>query len=254
VNTLTWMYYTLLVMALFIMIMLTIRAALFNTLIPGSKKKRREKEFQQYKQFMQENGFDTEGWRMDPPKKVDSCQMGIVHTNTFDTDETGSLSPRTTDENENMFDDEPREEEQMEREPEALDALEEHPNESTMDDDSVISVDSDDSSLNPPPSVMLSVASSLSESVSSAFRRLQAWAYPSSVNMTFDTEDHDRQCRRAFDTPTKYPTNILGPMNYDSQDESEDQEIVPLSPSLQPPAPRKSQKALRRTRGSTTVT
>ena len=255
VNAITWMYYTLLVMGLLIIIMLSIRAGLFNNLIPGSIKKRREKEFRQYKRYMQEIGIDTAGWQMDPPKKVDPCHTGIVQTSTFDTDETGSLSPRTTDEKEHSFEDEPRMEEQFEPEPEALDTLQENSNESAMDDDSVISADSDDSSLNAPPSVMHSVASSLSVSVSSALRMFQAWTYPSSMDMTFDTVDTVHQRRRGFDTPTKYPMNILGPIN-ESQDDSEeqgDQEIVPLSPSIQPAAPKKSQKALRRTRGSTSL-
>lgn len=254
VNTLSWMYYTLLVIALLIMMMLSTRAALFNTIIPGSKKKRREKEFRQYKQFMQEFGFNTKNWQMDPPKKVDSCHMDIVHTDTYDTDETGSLSPRATEENEHIFDDEPMSEEAIEQAPTMFDVLQKNSNE-LSDDDSFISVDSDDSSLNPPPSIIHSVASSLTVSVSSALSRFQAWTYPSSVNMTFDTIDHDRQHRRAFDTPTKYPTHILGLMK-DSQDNSEDQgdqEIVPLSPSVQPVAPKKSQKALRRTRGSTAL-
>ena len=267
VNSLTWMFYTALTMSVLIMIMLSTRAALFNTLIPGSKKKRREKEFRQYKRFMQDFGFDTQEWQMDPPTtKTCGASLLDTQTKTFDTEDTDSLriTPVSRDDNsENSFTDEPGGPSSR-LEPEGLQTVVEVLNENFYDhaegdsDESVdSSVDSDDSSLNPPRSVMSGMASTFSSRVSSAMKKLRGWASTSSsVNMSMDTSvNGQRHSRQQPHTPTKVPANILGPMDT-GESEMEEVDILetaPLSPECVPAAPQKSLKSLRRTRGSTQI-
>jgi hypothetical protein len=52
IDGLAWLFSSLLTISVLGMTMLTLRAALYNPLIPASKKKRREKEFKQYRQYM----------------------------------------------------------------------------------------------------------------------------------------------------------------------------------------------------------
>lgn len=264
VNSLAWMYYTALVMSLLMMIMLSTRAALFNPLIPGSKKKRREKEFQQYKRFMEEFGFDTEDWQMDPAKKEKLYTELDTRTQTFDTEESDSLArltPVTSDDkSENSFADEPNMDDEPSRlEPDGLETVKEELTESPDNDaqrDDMESVDSDDSSLNPPPSVMSGMASTLSMSISSTLRKWQLLTLPwTSVNISLDTKANglNNRTRNQLHTPTKVPGNIFGTMDNDEieMEELENMETVPLSPAYLPAAPQKSHKSLRRTRGST---
>ena len=261
VNALTWMYYVILVMSLLMVMMLTLRAALFNVLIPGPKKKRREKEFRQYKRFMQDAGFDTSNWQMDPPKKVRLDGLDL-HVETFDTVETGSTeritSERRDDVSENSFSDEHGTVKPVETsEPDGVSTIpegREYPVEENLeaDSDSVISSDTDDSSLNPPPSAMSEIASSFTGSVSSVLKRTKIWPFSSSKNSISSTTDDERERRLDARTPARNLENILGTMDEDSGDLEEpyDLEIVPLSPRPQPPAPQKTMKALRRTRGA----
>ena len=52
IDGLAWLFASLLTITVLGMTMMTLRAALYNPLIPASKKKRREKEFEQYRQYM----------------------------------------------------------------------------------------------------------------------------------------------------------------------------------------------------------
>lgn len=263
INAATWMYYTWLVIALLIMIMLSTRAALFNGLIPAPPKKRREKEFRQYKRFMREHGFNTDDWQLDPPKKVDSLEK----TQTCDTEESESdirVTPEPRDESsEFSFDDEYVSKENDETiEPQGLETLPETTDE--YDDQSVSSKDSDDSSLNGPPTVMSQVASSVTSSVSSALKRVvRARTSSSSLNISYDTDENYGRAPLPFQTPPRRtprstPQSILGPMPSNGSrfdPEFDDEEKIPLSPSPKPlVAPKKSLKHLRRTRGSTNLT
>lgn len=265
VSALTWMFYTGLAMSTLIMVMLSTRAALFNTLIPGSKKKRREKEFRQYKRFMEDCGFDTQEWQMDPSSKtkVPCGSLLDVRTQTFDTEDSDSLvriTPQSQDENSGeRFEDEPRVGLQPRLGPDGLETVAEALNEFSENDDGDresmdSSVDSDDSSLNPPPSVMSGMASTLTSSVSSVLKKIQGWTVSSSsVDVSMDTAVNlHRHGRQQLQTPTKIPANILGPMDPEME-EIDLTETVPLSPVYIPARPKKSQKTLRRTRGSTQI-
>lgn len=66
VEGLAMMFSMLLAITVSGMIMLTTRAALFNPLIRAKRKKRREKEFQEYKDYMAQF-YDVTDWVLDPP-------------------------------------------------------------------------------------------------------------------------------------------------------------------------------------------
>lgn len=265
IDSATWMYYTWLVIVLLIMIMLSTRAALFNTLIPVPKKKRREKEFRQYKRFMEQHGFDTSDWILDPPKAKKLGDIKPIRTATFDTEDTDStlrITPEARDESsEASFDDEYRSEDdegrQQYQQKSGLETLAEVDGED--EEESVVSADSDDSSLNGPPTVFSNMASSMASGVTTALRKIaRVRTYSSSAGVSFDetVESNGRQ-RKSFHTPNRQERpveNILGPMD-ESLGDSEDDERVPLSPPLlQPVAPKKALKNMRRTRGSSNMT
>ena len=253
-NAATWMCFTSLVLAVLTFIMLSTRASLFNTLIPGPKKKRREKEFKQYKKFMEEHGFETSDWVLDPPKKTDL----VVETNTFETSESSDslsmiqITPEPKYElPEKVFADE-HEQDESRRKPPSESELsngfyQDTDEEREKDTESVLSADSDDSSVNPPQTVISEVASTVSARISSATRRFRRWSYTRSPPSTGVSSEVNAQRH----TPRKSPLNLLGLLDQSvGESEFEDSEILPLSPLPEPPAPQKRQKSLRRTRGA----
>jgi hypothetical protein len=69
--------------------MLSTRAGLYNPVIKPRRIKRREREFQEYKEYMA-SFYNTNGWKMDPEKK------NTGSAKTFDTEESGSpASPQS---------------------------------------------------------------------------------------------------------------------------------------------------------------
>jgi hypothetical protein len=266
VNSLTWMFYTALVMTLLMMIMLTTRAALFNAIVPLLNTKRREKEYRQYKRFMEDSGYDTSDWLMDPEKKK---LMGLtIPTETFDTEDSDSMMKLTPTGDEDFDDDEgsesnSQEDESEDRREQANDDETADPHAATEgdakaqdrveeDNYSVYSSGSDDSSLNGPPSVISNVASSVASSVSSAMMRLLRIRRNS---LQYSVSSSGSQVASIYGrpsvTPVKSPASILGPMYFSpSHDEVDEQEMVPLTPSPQPAAPKKLRTNLGRTRGA----
>jgi hypothetical protein len=98
---LTWLFASLLVISLLGMTILSTRAALFNSVLQVKRKKRREKEFEEYKDFM-DAFYDTSMWKLDADKKpCDTLRVDLTRVETFETEETsGTSSPREVDENE----------------------------------------------------------------------------------------------------------------------------------------------------------
>ncbi len=70
------------------LVLLTTRAALFNPVIRARRIKRREKEFNEYKCYMARY-YDTDTWKMDPPKHSES---NIQCLSTMESDDTSSRS------------------------------------------------------------------------------------------------------------------------------------------------------------------
>jgi hypothetical protein len=242
-----WMFFSSLAICLFMSIMLSTRASLFNTLIPGPKKKRREKEFRQYKDFMKDYGYDTSDWQIDPEKK----HSLTVQTETFESEETEStmqVSP------------EPRDDSAMEvsfgQQSTASDKSssmqDEFDDESECDAESVYSADSDDSSLNAPPSVFSEVAVSVASKLAGTARKFKVWSGSKSQATSTSGPDTDSRRQTRNSTPHKSPVNLLGILSpRQNESDMEDSEILPLSPiAFEPPAPQKKKKNLRRTRGA----
>lgn len=85
---LAWLFGTTASILFIGLVMLSTRAGLYNPVIKPRRIKRREREFQEYKEYMS-NFYSTGDWKMDPEKKKD-----LDSTKTFDTEETGATSPR----------------------------------------------------------------------------------------------------------------------------------------------------------------
>jgi hypothetical protein len=98
---LTWLFASLLVISVLGMTILSTRAALFNAVLQVKRKKRREKEFEEYKDFM-DAFYDTSMWKLDADKKAcDTLRIDLTHAETFETEETSDTSsPREVYENE----------------------------------------------------------------------------------------------------------------------------------------------------------
>ena len=182
VDGFTWMFSSLMTMTILGLIMITTRAAMYNPIIASPKGRRREKEFKQYKDFMKEKGYDTSEWRMDP--KSSTPKMNLFGINTFETEESGSksgASPTSITSSEAgaaEWEDEestsyisksalvPILQEDGPRAEHADKSLNPISDEDESDHCSVYSFDSDDSSINPPPSLLSSVKSNFSTIVS----------------------------------------------------------------------------------------
>jgi hypothetical protein len=92
IDGLAWLFASLLVISVLGMIILSTRAALFNPVIEVKRKKRREKEFEEYKEYMAQF-YDTGMWKLDADKKpFDGLRVSLHHAETFETEETSTTS------------------------------------------------------------------------------------------------------------------------------------------------------------------
>jgi hypothetical protein len=80
------------------LVMLTTRAALFNPVIRARRIKRREKEFNEYTCYMAKY-YDTDTWKMDPPKPSENT---IECLSTMESDDTSSRSIPTDSDGTNV--------------------------------------------------------------------------------------------------------------------------------------------------------
>jgi hypothetical protein len=80
IGGLAWLYSMLILITILGFVILSTRAALYNPVIRGRRNKRREKEFQNYKEYMAEF-YDTSKWEID-------CIPEIHNNDNSDTDET----------------------------------------------------------------------------------------------------------------------------------------------------------------------
>lgn len=100
----TWLFCSMLAISILALIMLSTRAALFNVIILPQHKNRREKEFEEYKNFM--SGFyDVSRWQLssvkggklkherDEPTKGYNHHHGLKPSHSTDTGSTASMSP-----------------------------------------------------------------------------------------------------------------------------------------------------------------
>lgn len=103
VEGLAWIYSSLLVISVLGFVILSTRAALFNPVIRGRRNKRREKEFDDYREFMS-RFYDTSRWELDwiPTVDEDAEEIDVAeHLQECDSEET----PQTTDNSPNISDD-----------------------------------------------------------------------------------------------------------------------------------------------------
>jgi hypothetical protein len=99
VEGLTFLFSATLTIAVLCMVMLTTRAALFNPLIRGRRKKRRAKEFQEYKEYMTQF-YNTSEWSLDPPgiqKILESSNASTEESDGTDSSSNGSGEFRPMD-------------------------------------------------------------------------------------------------------------------------------------------------------------
>ncbi|MDG7001171.1 MAG: hypothetical protein JRN15_18910 [Nitrososphaerota archaeon] len=88
IQGISWLFGGMLALTVLSLCILSTRAALYNPVIEPRRKKRREREFKEYKLYMAEF-YDTTDWKMDPPKKL-NCGGNIHSATTFDTEENSS--------------------------------------------------------------------------------------------------------------------------------------------------------------------
>ena len=175
INGFTWLFSSLMAMVILGFTLLTTRAAMFNPVIPTNKKKRREKEFKLYREFMRARGYDTSDWKLDGHNKLSpSLNAAVPSAHTFETeDSTSSVGAQLTI---SCREDYPFLEEDSPSIPSSvggttvqkgLSAIREERVviEGFEDDGSIFSFDSDDSSVHRPPGVMSTVASNLTNLV-----------------------------------------------------------------------------------------
>lgn len=265
-----WMFASLLTLTILGFIMLSTRAALYNPLIPAKKKKRREKEFRQYKKFMDQHGYDTSDWALDIDKKAKGSKSGELQvTRTFDTEETESidtLSPKSTDGVipmvaqrddddsscyiESSHDDIDEDCTTPLKQKSAVD-----PDLEEDGDHCSCSVDTDDSSINAPPSVVSSVATNLSMFLGRLSGRTRILGGHSG-HLNESSMLSSQSDGTIIFTPTKEAKSILGDISMSHQLGSfvlglDSDEIEPLTPSpraQQYRAPKKAIIAVSRTR------
>lgn len=95
----TWMFACAYGIVIMCMVILTTRAALFNPLIKGKRRKRREREFSEYRDYMAQY-YDTSTWKMDPTTGLLQGEMLAVETfeseETEQTNEDDLISPHST--------------------------------------------------------------------------------------------------------------------------------------------------------------
>jgi hypothetical protein len=86
---LAWLFGTTASILFVGLVMLSTRAGLYNPVLKPRRIKRREREFQEYKEYMA-SFYNTNGWMMDPEKK------NVGSAKTFDTEESGNAgSPQS---------------------------------------------------------------------------------------------------------------------------------------------------------------
>lgn len=86
---LAWLFGTTASILFVGLVMLSTRAGLYNPVIKPRRIKRREREFQEYKEYMA-SFYNTGDWKMDPEKK------NVGSAKTFDTEESGDpASPQS---------------------------------------------------------------------------------------------------------------------------------------------------------------
>jgi hypothetical protein len=86
---LAWLFGTTASILFVGLVMLSTRAGLYNPVLKPRRIKRREREFQEYKEYMA-SFYNTNGWMMDPEK------TNVGSAKTFDTEESGNAgSPQS---------------------------------------------------------------------------------------------------------------------------------------------------------------
>lgn len=93
VDALTWLFCGMWCITLLGFTMLSVRAGLFNSVIKAPRRKRqkeREKEFEEYREYMAEFYEDADRWQLNAPEKqkAPTEKETIYHTPTFETEET----------------------------------------------------------------------------------------------------------------------------------------------------------------------
>jgi hypothetical protein len=87
---LAWLFGTAACILFVGLVMLATRAGLYNAVIKPRRVKRREREFQEYKEYMS-SFYNTGGWEMDPVKE------NLASTKTFETAETAETASKRGD-------------------------------------------------------------------------------------------------------------------------------------------------------------
>jgi hypothetical protein len=90
IDALAWLFGGMCGITLWGFIMLSLRAALFNSVIRAPRRKRhkeREKEFEEYKAYMAEFYSDADQWKLDIPQKKPSDIL-VTPMPTFETNDT----------------------------------------------------------------------------------------------------------------------------------------------------------------------
>ncbi|KAL7579430.1 hypothetical protein ACA910_014094 [Epithemia clementina (nom. ined.)] len=173
INSFTWLFSALTALIVLCLIIMSTRAAMFNPVIPTNKKKRREKEFRLYKEFITVCGYDTADWKLDGDRKQFTA-AGVPICKTFETESTSSVGGRLTiacGEGSNHYDEDSPSSRSFSDTSAARECLTTIREENLVeadevaDDSSAFSFDSDDSSIQRPPSVMLTVASNFTNLV-----------------------------------------------------------------------------------------
>jgi hypothetical protein len=90
VNGMAWVFGSMLTLSIVGLTLLSLRAALYNAVITTRKSKRREREFQEYKEYMAQFYEDAMEWEIDQPKvcpgdENSKCFPEISRVPTFDT-------------------------------------------------------------------------------------------------------------------------------------------------------------------------
>jgi hypothetical protein len=87
VAELTWMFSTLCALSFVTLVILTIRAAMFNPVIAKRKRSQSEQEFEEYKEYMS-HYYDTSQWKIDSEGKM----KDLKPVETFETEQSSAKS------------------------------------------------------------------------------------------------------------------------------------------------------------------
>lgn len=102
VEGLTWLFAGMVTVTILGFMMLSTRAALFNSILRAPRRKRRrerEKEFEEYKDYMATFYEDAKDWKLDSDWKKKALETEIPRTETFETEKTSipSKSPQESE-------------------------------------------------------------------------------------------------------------------------------------------------------------